>query len=129
MEGTALVKRKLFNGRACEVARSLLNDLFLETWQIGVNSFNEMIDSNSSKAYLCHHCYNKAKRCSDLIDNVKNTLGEFLSSASKLTTLPSCRKRPASRRDNPTITTAVVQSAAPESASKMMSLQYIKMIS
>ena len=120
MEGTSLVKRKVFHGKACEIAKSLLEDLFLETWQMSVNSFKEMIDPPDSKAYLCHHCYNKAKKCSDLIDNVKGILGEFLSSASKLTTLPSCRKRPASSRDNPTISTAVVQSVAPESVGEIL---------
>ena len=122
-EGTASVKRKIFHGNACESAKSLLDDLFLETWQMSVNSFKEMIDSPKSKAYLCHHCYNKAKKCSDLIDNVKKILGEFLSSASKLTTLPSCRKRPASMRDNPTISTAVVQSVVPQSVGEIVMSQ------
>ena len=76
-EGTALVKCKVFHGNACESAKSLLDNLFLETWQMLVNSFKELINSPNYKAYLCHHCYNKAKKCSDLIDNVKKMLGVF----------------------------------------------------
>jgi len=46
--------------------------------------------------------------------------------ASKLTvlplTIPPCRKRLASTRDNPTVSTAVVQSGGSESVGKMTSL-------
>ena len=66
-----------------------------------------MVDTNDSKAYLCHHCYNKAKKCVDLIDKVREIASGLLNMASKLTAVPSCRKRPASARDDPIIPTTV----------------------
>jgi len=74
-------------------------------------SFPEMVDTNNSNAYLCHHCYNKAKRYEDLIDQVREIAGGLLSMASKLTALPSAvpsrRKRPAFARDDPVVPTTV----------------------
>lgn len=103
-----LVKRKVFHGKACEVAKQLIDDLLNEQCQVSVMSFQEMVDSKDSKAYLCHHCYSKAKKCADLIDEVRLVAGDLLNMASKLTTLPlpavqSRRKRPASNRDDPVV--------------------------
>jgi len=91
MEGTSLIKRNLFHGKACESAKVLLNDLLMENWQMPITSFKEKIDP---KTYLCHHCFNKAKKCLDMIDNLKEKFDGLLSMASKLTppTQPSCRK-------------------------------------
>ena len=52
MEGTMLVKRKVFHGKACKVAKQLIDDLLNEQWQMSVMSFKEMIDSANSKALL-----------------------------------------------------------------------------
>ena len=60
MTGTMLVKQKGFHGKACKVAKQLLDDLN-EQYQISVMSFQVMVDANNSNAYLCHHSYNKAK--------------------------------------------------------------------
>ena len=53
--------------------------------------------------------YNKAKKCVDLIDEVRQVAGDILNMASKLTVLPSAvvprRKRPASSRVDPAIHT------------------------
>lgn len=121
-----LVKRKVFHGKACEVAKLLIDDLLHEQWQISVMSFKEMINSTNSTAYLCHHCYNKAKKCVDLINNVRQLASDLLNMASKLTaipsTQPSCRKRLASSRDNPTSGTAAVQSRVTESVGEVASL-------
>ena len=38
-EGTMLVKRKVFHGKAYEVAKLLINDLLHEQWQISVMWF------------------------------------------------------------------------------------------
>ena len=125
MEGTMLVKRKVFHGKACEVAKQLIDDLLNEQWQMSVMPFKEMIDSANLKAYLCHHCYNKTKKCVELIDNVRKSAGDLLNMAAKLTPVPvpSCRKRLASSRDNhPTINTPVVQSGGTESAGELASI-------
>ena len=67
-------------------------------------SFQEMVDTNDSKAYLCHH---KAKKCVDLIDEVREIASGLLNMASKLTAVASCRKRPVSARDDPIVPTTV----------------------
>ena len=54
MEGTMPVKRKVFHGKACEVAKQLIDYLLNEQWQMSVMSFKEMIDSANLKAYICH---------------------------------------------------------------------------
>ena len=121
-----LVKCKVFHGKACKMAKQLIDDLLHEQWQMSVMSFKEMIDSANSKAYLCHHCYNNTKKCVDLIDIVRQSAGDLLNMASQLTAIPStllsCRKRLASTRDNPTIGTAVVQSGGTESVGEFSSI-------
>jgi len=51
------------NRKACELAKLLLNNLLNEQCKMSVIA--------DSKANLCHHCYNKAKKCVDLIDDVR----------------------------------------------------------
>jgi len=77
-------------------------------------SFKETIDL---KAYLCHHCFNKAKKCLDMIHNLKEKFDGLLNMASKLTTptQPSCRKRLASNRDDFAISNGAVQSGSQDS--------------
>ena len=61
----------------------------------------------------------------DQIDAVRKSANELLIMASKLmvpSTIPLSRKRLASTRDNPAVSTAVVQSGGSESVGKMMSL-------
>ena len=76
---------------------------------MSVMSFQEMVDSKDLKAYLCHRCYNKANKCVDLIDEVRQVAGDILNMASKPTVLPSAvvprRKRPASSRVDPAVHT------------------------
>ena len=79
-----LVKSKVFHGKACEVAKLLIDDLLHEQWQISVITFKEMIDQTNSKAYLSHHCYNKARKCVDQIDAVRKSAIELLIMALKL---------------------------------------------
>ena len=69
---------------------------------------------------------NKVKKCVDQIVAVRKSASELLIMASKLTalslTIPPCRKRLASTRDNPTVSKAVVQSGGSESVGKVTSL-------
>ena len=50
-EASALVKRKLFHGKACESSKKLIDHLLKENLQLLVASFKEM---NNSNTYLCH---------------------------------------------------------------------------
>ena len=97
-EASALVKRKLFHGKACESSKKLINELLMENLKLSVQSLKEM---NDSHAYLCHKCHGQTSKYLKLLEEAKKIKENLLSMALNLTTLPVAnRKRTSSTRDS-----------------------------